>query len=77
MKSMVAKLIAQGESQTREFKASFQEETLETIGAFANAQGGEIVIGISPDGVISGIAVGKKSLEDWANIRLGISLRLI
>jgi len=64
---MINKLIAQNESQICEFKTSFQEEVLETIGAFANAQGGEIIIGVSPDGAICGVALGRKSLEDWAN----------
>lgn len=59
--------IKQGESQTLEFKTSFGDEALETIGAFANARGGEIVIGISPDGTVCGIQVGKKTVEEWAN----------
>lgn len=35
-------LITQGEGQTVEFKSSFQKEVIETVVAFANAQGGKI-----------------------------------
>ena len=40
-------LIAGGESQTLEFKSSFQKEVMETISAFANAGGGKIMIGVA------------------------------
>ena len=64
---MAIKLTEKTESQTCELKTSFGDEALETIGAFANAQGGEIIIGISQDGSICGVTIGKKTLEDWAN----------
>lgn len=60
-------LIAQGEGQRLEFKAAFGEETLEAICAFANAEGGTILIGVSDDGEALGVQVGKKTLEDWAH----------
>jgi ATP-dependent DNA helicase RecG len=63
----LARLLSQGESETVEFKASFNDEALETIGAFANAGGGSLLIGVESTGTISGVSVGKKSLEDWAN----------
>jgi ATP-dependent DNA helicase RecG len=60
-------LIATGESETVEFKESFVDEALETIGAFANARGGILFIGVKDSGDVLGVQVGKKSLEDIAN----------
>lgn len=36
----IKKLITNGESQTVEFKTSFQKEVIESVVAFANAKGG-------------------------------------
>ncbi|MGH2505972.1 MAG: RNA-binding domain-containing protein [Ktedonobacteraceae bacterium] len=70
-------LIAAGESQTLEFKRTFTEEVLETISAFANADGGIILIGVDDDGTVPGIDVGRKTLEDYANrIQVAIDPRL-
>lgn len=63
----LARVLSQGESETVEFKASFNDEALEAIGAFANAGGGWLLIGVESTGTISGVSVGKKTLEDWAN----------
>lgn len=60
-------LITGGENETAEFKESFNDEALETIGAFANARGGMILIGIKDKGEICGVQMGKKTLEDIAN----------
>jgi ATP-dependent DNA helicase RecG len=40
-----------GESQQLEYKESFSKETVETVAAFSNAQGGVIVVGIAKTGV--------------------------
>jgi len=61
------KLIKGGETETVEFKASFDKETLETSGAFANTKGGIILTGVSDRGEIKGIQIGKETLRDWAN----------
>jgi len=61
------KLIKCGESETVEFKASFDKEVLETSAAFANTKGGIILIGVSDRGEIKGIQIGKETLKDWAN----------
>ncbi len=61
------KLIKGGETETIEFKASFDKETLETSVAFANTKGGVILIGISDRDEIKGIQIGKETLRDWAN----------
>jgi len=44
------KLIAAGESQTLEFKASFSNETVETIGAFSNTSGWTVLLGVADKG---------------------------
>lgn len=59
--------IKSGESETLEFKASFNDEAIECIGALANAHGGVVLIGVTDLGNISGIPTGKKTLEDIAN----------
>jgi ATP-dependent DNA helicase RecG len=61
------KLLEGGESETVEFKASFDKETLETSVAFANTKGGIILTGVSDKGEIKGIQIGKETLKDWTN----------
>lgn len=43
------------ESQTIEFKSKWHNEYLKTICAFANTNGGKIIIGISDEGNIIGV----------------------
>lgn len=52
MKSVkgIAALIAEGESQTVEFKTSFERETIETLVAFANTRGGRVLVGVADNG---------------------------
>ena len=61
------KMIKGGETETVEFKASFDKETLETSVAFANTKGGVILTGVSDKGEIKGIQIGKETLKDWTN----------
>lgn len=60
-------IIKIGESETVEFKESFGDDALETIGAFANTNGGFVFIGIQDSGRICGFQIGNKTLEDIAN----------
>ncbi len=60
-------LISAGESQTIEFKTSFQKEVIESVVAFSNAKGGKIFIGVKDDGSIQGLQLGKETLKDWIN----------
>jgi len=62
-------LINADEKETVELKQSPGEmqEILETVGAFANATGGAIIIGVARTGGISGITIGKNTLESLVN----------
>lgn len=65
----VSQLIQQGESETLELKRSLGElrEIIETVGAFANASGGTILVGLSPRKEIIGAQIGTDTLESLAN----------
>jgi len=65
----IKKLIQTGESQSLEFKSSLKlrNEIGETISAFANTSGGVILIGVSDEGKILGVDIGRKTVEDLAN----------
>jgi len=74
----VLKIIQKGESETAEFKESFDRETIETASAFANTKGGVVLVGVSDAGEIRGAQMGKESLRDWANkISQGTEPRVI
>jgi len=69
MSNEVEELIEEGESQNIEFKnsLSLKREIGETVSAFSNAHGGTILIGISDFGDVTGVEVGKRTLEELAN----------
>jgi len=50
--SSIIDIINFGESQTVEFKTSFQKELITSVVAFANTRGGKILVGVSDDGTI-------------------------
>ena len=60
-------LIKSGESETLEFKEKFDDRTVESAVAFANAKGGMILIGVSDKGAVTGVDIGKETLAKWAN----------
>ena len=62
-------LINKGENERLEFKESLRlkEEIGQAVSAFSNANGGSIVIGVSDDGTIIGIDIGRNTLEEMAN----------
>ncbi len=59
--------IVQGENSTTEFKERCDQETIETAAAFANTNGGSILIGVSDNKEIRGITIGKETLTDVTN----------
>lgn len=63
----IIKLIQQGESETLEFKQSFKEPAIESIGAMANCKGGAVIIGVADNGNVVGIQIGKETLQQWSN----------
>lgn len=56
----IARLIKQNESETLEFKRSFGRESIESLVAFANTGGGTLLIGVTDDGDVCGVTVGRK-----------------
>ena len=66
MKMDLSQLNKASESETLELKETFDTKALETIGAFANANGGTILIGVRDDGHVNGITIGAHTLEEWA-----------
>lgn len=60
-------LIAKGESESLEFKRSFDKDTIEAITAFANTRGGIILVGVEDDGNIVGTTVNKETIQNWLN----------
>jgi ATP-dependent DNA helicase RecG len=67
-KNLLSK-IGQAESATVEWKQSLSEinEIVETIAAFSNTEGGKVFVGVSNIGKISGVQIGKGTLENLAN----------
>ena len=60
-------LLFAGESQTLEFKTSFDKAAVESLVAFANAQGGTVLVGVSDTGEVVGVTLGKETLNEWLN----------
>lgn len=59
--------LTSSEIETSEFKENFDQEVIETAVAFANIRGGIILIGVSDNGDIRGITIGKETLRNWSN----------
>ncbi|MDR3246191.1 MAG: putative DNA binding domain-containing protein [Prevotellaceae bacterium] len=55
------------ESETVEFKSSFNADAIETLVAFSNTKGGAVYIGVADDAAISGISLGKETIPQWVN----------
>lgn len=67
MKKDIQQIIAEGESLHTEFKSNFNTEAMESIVAFANTEGGVVLIGVSNIGKIVGVNINKESVQQWAN----------
>ena len=66
-KALGSPLMTLHESDTVEFKESFDREVVVTAGAFANTKGGTIFIGITDRGNVIGTLIGTESFKEWAN----------
>ena len=55
------------ETQNIEFKPTWRDEYLKVICAFANADGGKLIIGVDDNGNLEGVRNSKKLLEDIPN----------
>jgi ATP-dependent DNA helicase RecG len=68
-KKELQNLINQSEGHNLELKTStnLKQEIGQAVSAFANTSGGVILVGVSPDGNIVGVDIGKKTVEDLAN----------
>ena len=63
------KLISGGENERLELKESLRlkEEISQAVSAFSNANGGSILIGVSNDGKVIGVDIGRNTVEELAN----------
>ena len=67
--------ITNKESQTVEYKQNWRDDCLKAISAFANSDGGDLIIGLDDKGKPSGLKNVKRQLEDIPNTirnKLGI-----
>lgn len=55
------------EMQNIEYKESWRDDFIKTICGFANAQGGDLYIGIDDRGTVKGITESKRMMEDIPN----------
>jgi len=55
------------ESETVEFKESFNREVIVSAGSLANTRGGTIFIGITDRGNVVGTLIGTETFKEWGN----------
>ena len=74
----IGEIVAAGESETVEFKASTGQRTeaARTLSAMLNGRGGQVIFGIQPTGKVTGQEVGDKTLGDITNACQEIKPRL-
>ena len=62
----IATLAASGESETLEFKATTgtRREATMTLCAFLNQRGGQVLFGVTQDGLVAGQQVGERTIEE-------------
>ncbi len=71
MTPSLASLVASGESTTLEFKRSTGElrEAMQSAFAFANGEGGRVLVGVKPGGQIVGQIVSEQTFHEIADAR--------
>lgn len=67
IKEQLLHIISQGETQSVEFKTSFNDEAIISLVAFSNAKAGAVYVGVANDGIIKGVALGKETIATWIN----------
>jgi len=56
------------ETQRIEFKPNFDEDVIETVVVFANAKGGQVLVGIDDqENPVRNFAIGNESVQKWIN----------
>ncbi len=63
----IFELIQKDESDILEFKSNFSNDVIETLVAFANTNGGKVVIGLNPKNELTGISIKTESVQNWIN----------
>jgi ATP-dependent DNA helicase RecG len=63
----VQKLIKNGESETVEFKTAFGKEVIISLVAFANTEGGKVVVGVDNAGKSTGLDIGPETEQRYLN----------
>lgn len=66
--------IRQGEGAAIEFKSSFQKEVVETLTAFANTQGGAVLMGVGDAGQIVGVTQGGMAVTVFSAANVGANV---
>ena len=60
-------IILQGETETVEFKQSFNKTVIETLVAFSNTKGGKVLLGVKNDKTIVGVSITEETVQKWIN----------
>ena len=66
-KKELINIIVQGETETIEFKQSFNKTVIETLVAFSNTLGGKILMGVDNTGKIKGVTTTEETVQKWVN----------
>jgi ATP-dependent DNA helicase RecG len=66
----ISNLVGRGESEQLEFKQSSAQfpRAGETLCAFMNGQGGQVLVGVGPDGTVLGQTIADKTFQELAQI---------
>ncbi|MCL5291037.1 MAG: helix-turn-helix domain-containing protein [Actinobacteria bacterium] len=72
-KKELLRVVKEGESEKVEFKRSFAEidRAIQTLVAFANANGGIVIFGVGNNGSLVGIDIGQNNVEQMSNKIVG------
>ena len=59
--------IPKSESKSVEFKTAFNQDTIVSLVAFANSDGGSVYVGVRDDGKVCGVQLADESETAWVN----------